>query len=236
MTENHSNSEFKISTPSAVIVGALIIAGAILISRTPGAGSDIQANKQVAPSEKIEIAPITEQDHITGGVNPDIILVEFSDIECPFCKVYHETMNKVVKDYNGKVAWVYRHFPLDNIHPKARKEAVATECAAELGGNDKFWEYLNKVIEITPSNNGLDLALLPKIATDIGLDKSKFETCLNSGKYDAKIESQYQDGIKTGVKGTPHTIVITKDGKMEALTGAQPYSTVKATIDRMLKK
>jgi len=101
--------------------------------------------------------------------NAPVKIVEFSDTECPFCKRFHTTMQQVVKDSNGQVAWVYRHFPLDQLHSKARKEAEATECAAELGGNEKFWAYLNRLMEVTPANDGLDLAELPVIAAYVGL-------------------------------------------------------------------
>jgi protein-disulfide isomerase len=111
---------------------------------------------------KITLDPVTEKDHITGNPQADVVLIEYSDTECPFCKRFHETMIQVMAEYgaSGKVAWVYRHFPLDALHSKARHEAEATECATELGGNEKFWAYLNKLEEITPSNNGLDASLL----------------------------------------------------------------------------
>ena len=71
-------------------------------------------------------------------------------------------MQKIVADYKGQVAWVYRHFPIDSLHSRARKEAEATECANEFGGNTVFWQYLDKIFELTPSNDGLDPAELPK--------------------------------------------------------------------------
>lgn len=111
---------------------------------------------------KIALDPVTEKDHITGNPQADLIIVEYSDPECPFCKRFHETMMQAMDEYGkqGKVAWVYRHFPLDAIHSKARHEAEAIECAGELGGNEKLWEYVNTLYKITPSNNQLDPALL----------------------------------------------------------------------------
>ena len=115
---------------------------------------------------------VDENDHVLGNSNAPITIIEFSDTECPVCKKFHETMQKIMDEYgkDGEVKWVYRHFPLDQIHSKARKEAEATECANEIGGNEKFWEYINKIYEITPSNNGLDPAELLKIAKSIGLN------------------------------------------------------------------
>jgi protein-disulfide isomerase len=146
-------------------------------------------------------------------------------------------MHRIVDEYgkDGKVAWVYRHFPLDAIHPKTRKEAEATECAAELGGNAKFWEYIDRLFEITPSNNGLDPDLLPQIATYVGLDEKEFENCLDSGRYAGKIEEQYQDAIRSGGRGTPHSFVITSNNTLP-LQGAQPYTSVKSIIDSILEQ
>ena len=77
----------------------------------------------------------------------ELIVVEFSDLDCPFCQKIHGTLQQVVDEYQGKVAWVYRHSPIDSLHPKARKKAEATECAAELGGNEAFWKFVAKFYE-----------------------------------------------------------------------------------------
>ena len=108
---------------------------------------------------------------------------------------------------SGQVAWVYRHFPLDQLHSKARKEAEATECANELGGNDAFWAYLDKLFEVTPSNDRLDLSQLPQIAEDVGLNRSQFETCLESGKFRTLIQEDFQEGLRLGITGTPYFFV-----------------------------
>jgi protein-disulfide isomerase len=134
------------------------------------------------------------------------------------------------------VAWVYRNFPLDQLHPKARKEAEALECANELGGNDKFWEYTDRLYEITPANNGLEESELPKIAQYVGLDVQKFNSCLSSGKYAKKVEDDVKNATETGGNGTPWSIVITKDGKKYPLSGAQPYASVKQMIEGILNQ
>ena len=141
-------------------------------------------------------------------------------------------MQKIVADYKGQVAWVYRHFPIDSLHSRARKEAEATECANEFGGNAVFWQYLDKIFELTPSNDGLDPAELPKIAETVGLDVTKFNVCLSSGKYKDLVESNYEDGIKAGVTGTPASVVMNiKTGKKTLLVGAESYDNVKRAIE-----
>ena len=222
----------KIAIPISIVLAGLIIGVAVYLSNN---------KKPTLAEQKIEtttneMRPVSNEDHILGSPDADLILVEYSDTECPYCKMFHETMHQIMDEYGqkGKVAWVYRHFPIDQLHPKARKEAEATECANELGGVNAFWKYTDTLYEKTPSNNGLDPKELPKIAKDIGLDEKAFNACLNSGKYASKVQADYDDAIKSGGRGTPHSIIILKDGSKVPVSGAQPYQSLKETIDILL--
>ncbi|MCC7482143.1 MAG: thioredoxin domain-containing protein [Hyphomicrobiales bacterium] len=201
-----------------------------------------QAEEQSRREAASSVKPVNSEDHIRGDVNASVKIVEFSDFECPFCKQFHKTMQQLMDKYgkSGKVAWIYRHFPIDELHPKARKEAQAAECAFELGGNSAFWAYADKVFDVTPSNNRLDLALLPQIAQDIGLDRAKFETCLEGdvrgGKYATHIESNVQDATASGGTGTPYSLVIGPKGEVTPINGAQIYRVVKEVIDTEIAK
>lgn len=228
--------------PVAIIIAGVLIAGAVIYTGgKPGNNNTVVVPQQPVAQETgnlEQMNPVTTEDHIRGDANAPVKIVEYSDTECPFCKRFHTTMQQVMEEYgkNGKVAWVYRHFPLDQLHSKARKEAEATECAAELGGNDKFWAYLDRLMEVTPANDGLDPAELPKIAEYVGLDKSKFNECLSSGKYTQKIEDHVQNAVATGGNGTPWSIVVSAKGKKYPLSGAQPYASVKQLIDIALQE
>ncbi len=223
--------------PIAVVIAGALIAGAVIYS----GGKTTNGNIANAPQQKVaqqtgdleQMTPISSKDHIRGDRNAPVKIVEYSDTECPFCKRFQDTMNEVMDTYgkDGKVAWVYRHFPIDQLHSKARKEAVAFECANELGGNDKFWEYADRLYEVTPANNGLDPVELPRIAEYVGLDKAKFSTCLASTKYDKHIQDEVENAQATGGNGTPWSIVVGKDGKKYPLSGAQPISAIKQLID-----
>ena len=232
-----------LTMPIAVVIAGALIAGAVIYSggkttngNTANAPQQQPAAQQTGDLEKM--TPITSKDHIRGNPDAPVKIVEYSDTECPFCKRFHTTMKEVMDEYgkDGKVAWVYRHFPLDQLHSKARKEAVALECANEQGGNDKFWSYADRLYEITPANNGLDPAELPKIAQFVGLDTAKFNTCLASTKYDKHIEDEVQNAQATGGNGTPWSIVVAKNGKKYPLSGAQPYASVKQMIESVLQE
>jgi len=104
----------------------------------------VLAGGSLPQATDITIPEVTEDDHIRGNTDAKVFFVEYSDIDCPFCSQLHETMIDVVDNYDpGDVAWVYRHFPLTNIHPTAAVKAEASECIAELGDNDAFWEFLD---------------------------------------------------------------------------------------------
>lgn len=213
-------------------------AAALLVGGTLAAGNAVaQANQPAAaPSSAEFLRPVTLRDHIRGNPEAPVKIVEFGDTECPLCKRFHPTLQRIVAEYPGKVAWVFRHYPIDEIHPKARKEAEATECAAELGGNDKFWAYLDRLYEITPSNDRLDPAELPRIAAHVSLDRARFESCLQSGKHAQRVEEDVADALVAGATGTPYTVVIAPSGRLFAILGAQPYATVKLVVDIALRQ
>lgn len=237
--KNKKDNKNNSLVSSVVIALAIIFVGFLMIksgaSPTDKKLSGDSGSTLNSLEKKDSQRPVNEDDHIRGNIDAPIKIVEYSDTECPFCKNFHFTMRQIINEYNGQVAWVYRHFPIDSLHPKARKEAEATECADELGGNEMFWVYLDRLFEVTPSNNQLDPAKLGEIAESVGLDADDFESCLDSGKYANKISRDIEDGITAGVTGTPHSVLITSDGKKTEIRGAQPYEAVKAMIKGVLE-
>lgn len=223
----------KVFIPASIVVSGLIIAGAIYLTQNSQAPTgDIDPSKV-----ELSIAPIDASDHILGNPNADIIIVEYSDFECPFCKSFHSTMNQVMAEYgeSGKVAWVYRHFPL-GFHKQAVPAAEASECVAKLGGNDKFWEYTNLLYADSPTS--LSNENLLASAVSIGIVESEFQACIASdypkqivakhiadGNAIAKVDKQF---------GTPYNILISKAGVQIPIRGAQPFSAVKQAIDSIL--
>ncbi len=228
----------KLSVPIAIVIAGLLIGGSLYYSNVKIAQQPQVKKVELATnSDTDKMRPVSKDDHILGNPNATLIIVEYSDLECPFCKVFHNTMKQIMDVYakDGKVAWVYRHFPIDQLHSKARKEAEATECANELGGVEKFWEFTDTIYTTTNSNNSLDPAELPKIAQKIGLDVKAFNACLSSGKYASKVEADYQDAVKAGGQGTPNSIIVAKDGTKTVIQGAQSFESVKGIIDALLK-
>ncbi len=206
------------------------------LENNAGAAQQAQDTAPAAPTANYNALPkVTSDDYIRGSKDAKVVLVEYSDLECPFCKRFHPTMQQVMKDYGSDVAWVYRHFPL-SFHQNAQKEAEAVECAGEQGGNDAFWKYTDAIYERTQSNGtGFALTDLAPLAAEQGLDSSAFQQCLDSNKFANKVKDQETKGQAAGVNGTPGTFVLGKNGKNDYINGAEELSSVKTKIDAILK-
>ncbi len=186
-----------------------------------------------APSGKIQ--EVTAKDHIRGNKNAKVTVVEYSDLECPFCKRFHPTMLDLVKTYGDKVRFVYRHYPLP-FHQNAQKEAEASECVAEIGGADAFWKYTDAIFDRTTSNGtGFALDKLGPLAAELGVNQPAFQKCLDSDKYAQVVKDQIADGTTGGVNGTPSTFVVDAKGETKLVVGAQPIDAFKTVIDQALK-
>jgi len=172
-----------------------------------------------------QLAAATNEDHVRGDLKKaDVVIIEYSDFECPFCGRHHPTMLQVMEEYGDKVAWVYRHFPL-SFHPQAEPAALASECAAE---QDKFWEYAD---DLVLNQTTLSDSYYKTLAGDLGLNQKKFDECLDSKKYQAVVDSQTASGAAAGVNGTPATFI---NGQM--VSGAVPFASLKTIIDSELAK
>jgi len=242
MDDNQKQKNWAL--PVSIVIAGVIIAGSLYYSNISKSNPNNNRQKDVAAGldatkGRLEIngpQNITADDHTLGNPNAELTMIIFTDTECPFCKNFHATLKQLIEDYgkSGKIFFVLRHFPLDSLHSKSRKEAEATECAADIGGNEKFWQYLDRIFEITTSNDTLDPAQLPKIAEYIGLDVGKFNECLQSGKFKDKVERNVQDAINSGGQGTPYSIIINKKGEKFPITGAYPYNQIKLIIEQIL--
>lgn len=204
------------------------------------AGAAINGNTNTAPTAPSaadngptigNFRAVSDSDHIRGDKKAPLTIVEWSDMECPYCERFHPTMQKIINEYKGKVRWIYRHFPLSSLHPNAEKGAEGSECATELGGNDAFWKFADKMLGISGQTTQDDLVTYAK---DIGLDATKFKSCLDSGKYKQKVQDDYNDAAAAGGQGTPYSVLIDSKGEKSAINGAQPYEAVKAMIDAKL--
>lgn len=249
---NPTSSWMDMIPPKTLFLGGLV--GGILVLCTigffillgmklSGGGSDYYPSPVAAGGEQPAPQPgepavgkpaaVTNDDHVLGASGAKVTLFMYSDFQCPFCDRFHPTAEKLAADYKGKIKLVFRHFPLDSIHPQATPAASASECVASLKGNEAFWKYGALLFK---NQSSLSDATYSNLAAQVGVNKGAFESCYKSNKFVAKVKAQQAEGEKIGVQGTPATFVVARDGSVELIGGALPYEQAKTYIERALAK
>ncbi len=227
-----------LSLPAAIITGAAIIAVGLVVAFGPKTApkQDNQQGYPPAPEITKEVLSIRTDDRIRGDISTaQIAVIEYSDSDCPFCERFHTTMQQIVTDYNGKVAWVYRHFPL-SIHPNATAEAVALECVGSLGGKDAFNAFLDKIITVTLDPGSASTKALTSYAKAVGVDEKLFASCINGTAASDRVAADSKEAQSIGAQGTPFSIIVNlKTGTYDVVAGAYPIADVKAKIDALIK-
>lgn len=190
-----------------------------------------QNAKQNAPTAQVDPIDVSyEGSPVKGDEDAPITIVEFSEYECPFCGryvngAYKEIVEKYIK--TGKVKYSFRNFPL-GFHKNAMPSAIAALCARDQKGDDMYFSYHDKLFT---NQKALDVETLKKHAKDLGLNESEFNTCLDSGKFDAQIAKDMAEAQEYGVRGTPAFFI---NGRM--ISGAQPFAAFEAMIEAELNK
>ncbi|MBI2232627.1 MAG: DsbA family protein [Candidatus Aenigmarchaeota archaeon] len=188
----------------------------------------VPAGNQALPG-RVQVS--LDDDPQLGDRNAKLVMIEFSDFQCPFCeRFFSSTLPLVKKEYvdTGKVLFVYRDFPLDSIHPQAVPAALAAGCADEQG---RFWEYHDKIFQNQAS---LGDTSYKAWAADLGLDTTKFNDCYDSKKYAGEVQKDFQDGSDAGVSGTPTFYIGSPQKGYIEIVGAQPFSVIKQALDQGL--
>ncbi len=251
------------TTPGSILLASMIISTAILVSggTLTIKGTTAQKNDSIAvqptqpsqaPAQVLAAAqPDTSKpvsvsiagDPILGDKKAKLTLVEFSDYECPFCKkTFTELLPELKKNYidTGKVRLIYKDLPLP-FHQNAAKEAEAAQCAKDQGGDVTYYKYHDQIFTKTTSGGtGIALDQLPVLAKAINLNVTKFQKCLDDGKFKVEVDKDLAEAQKVGANGTPTwflgktTSADTIEGTI--LVGAQPFSAFKSAIDQQLSQ
>ncbi len=174
--------------------------------------------------EPIRVAVKVEGAFAKGPKDAPVTIVEFSDFHCPFCRSIVATVKEVMKQYDGRVKWVYRDFPIARLHPQAPKAAEAARCAGEQG---KFWEYHDLLFESQTQRTTADFK---RFGEHLKLSPKSFAQCLDSAKHQAAVEADIQDAARLGVTGTPTFFI---NGRI--LVGAQPLENFRKIIEAELR-
>lgn len=219
--------KFELSLPIAIIIAGIIIAIAVIFTSTRPAATPTTGG--TGATSTAEVSKPTEADHIIGSPTAPIVLIEYADLQCSFCTLIQPTLKKVVAASNGDIAWVYRHFPLYQIHPEAENAANASECVAEQLGSTGFWKFVDTIFTNQASMN---TAYYAQVAGLAGVNISTYNACVASKKYQSKIDAQAKEAQSAGAQGTPFIVVLnTKTGKTAVIPGALPEAQVVSVIN-----
>ena len=250
----------KIAIPLSIIIAGALIAGAVIFDDVIGGegmrnSALVQNSGQVqdTPSDSFtdpqspeeqkefldEVIGLQENDHVRGNPDAPVLLIEYSDVDCPFCVRHHDTMNQLLEKYGDQVAWVYRHLPIDQNHPNARKKSELTECVADSLGNDAFWISIDEFL--SGRNISFD-QVLQKLETE-GFTTKDVEECLEKGTLAEYTDQLVADSIiiaqslsDDGRYGTPLTLVYNQEEGVLAppVSGAQPINIIETFIDGVI--
>ena len=162
------------------------------------------------------------------------MIVEYSDFDCEYCKDFHDTLHQIIANAgaNGKVAWIFRQFPLTEIHSNAFSHARAAECVAAVEGNDVFWKFSNALF----ANQPIDPSRYGEIASSIGISGDAFAVCFAnaSSTLDARITADRQNALDVGAQGTPYSLILVAGKPPVVMEGAYSYDAVKQLVDQVL--
>lgn len=199
-------------------------------------GADSGVQNPSAPTDAVPQVPdvsnlelVTDGDHIRGDENAKIAIIEYSDFDCPYCATFHETAIQAVEEYSGEVMWIYRHLPLEGLHPEAFEKAIASECAAKVGGDEAFWSFSDEIFK-----NPVALSQVSTVAEKIGINVNEFNSCLENQDTLSEVEYDIQTAAAVGVQGTPGNYVVNLETEeIIPLRGAEPIGNVRQTIEQL---
>lgn len=204
-------------------------------------GSESSSSTSRAQSDEVSFTRMSDTDHVRGNPDARVVLVEYCDFESPFCSRYHDTLQSLMSEYEetGDVAWVYRQFPLEPLHPNAMNLAVRAECVAEVAGEAAFWDFTDSVYAIKEDAEPLPLGAVDEIAAAVvGANFQSYETCQQTSEIAARVDAEMQSGVEAGARGTPYTFVY-QSGSTEdpvVINGAQSLTSVRGVVQELLEE
>lgn len=216
-------------TENAMLKSGAGAAGGAAAAPTAADAADTGPTKE----QLAAIPAVTNDDHIRGSADAKVVVVEYSDFECPFCGRFHPTMTTLKEEFGDDVAWVYRHYPLP-FHQNAQKGAEAAECVAAQKGNEGFWVYADSLFGVNLASGAITPADIQAGAQAAGVDMTAFNTCLDSGEMAEVVKEHMDAGSTGGISATPGSVIITADGPQEVILGAYPIEQVRTTIQKYL--
>lgn len=182
-----------------------------------------------------KVRPVQPGDHVRGNPKAPLVFVVYSDFQCPFCKDFHSTMSHLMDIYghDGKVAWVFRHMPVAQMHPQAPMYALASECVAAEGGASAFWTFADALFAAMAPDAPVSAPDLVSLAERAGASREAFTACMRSNTYLDHIQADFDEAVAAGGEGTPLTIILSPNQRL-TFEGAQTFAALAAAVQSVL--
>lgn len=220
----HISQDLRIA--ASILLGFALIAAAIAFS-PHNALAKVLLSAFHADSTGVSLERAASKRIIYGNPKAPVKLIEFADLQCPYCSEVHNTLKQIVDGSNGTIVWEYRHFPLP-IHPYALPASHYAECMFELSGTDAFWKFADTLIA---NQRSLSDAFFKQTAASLGIDEKKLATCITDQNTVRAVTDDLQAAEALGGNGTPYTIIVYKDGSTKPVSGALPYAQWKSLLN-----
>ena len=216
------------TVPLAIIAAGVILAIAVYVTVHKATPTPAKSGNPAL------VRPVSTTDHLFGNPAAKVFIVEYADFDCTYCKGFNETLHQVVSNEGaGKVALVFREFPLYERHQNALTHAQAAECVAQVGGNDAFWKFSDLLF----ANQPVDPARYGEFAHAAGVESNDaFATCFSTASttLGARIAADRKNALDTGAVGTPYSLILVSGAAPVVIDGAAPYDAVKNMVDQAL--
>lgn len=217
--------------PLAIVIAGLIVAVAVYVDR-------VHHIVQQGTGNPSAVRAISPDDHIVGNPAAPVAIIEYADIDSTYTKQFQPTMEQLMAEYaaGGKVAWVFREFPLTMVHANSASDALAAECVASLSSSATFFQFIDAIQAAAPGSEEFNPAGYGAILNQLGVDQGKFVSCMTNGTYEKRIASDYDNALASGATGSPYVILIVHGQKPTAISGAVPYASLKKIVDGAIAK
>jgi protein-disulfide isomerase len=210
-----------------IFIGAVILGIVLIVIGSSKTKPSPDMNESGLPEtfETKEITSITESDRIRGSKDAPIIIVEYSDLDCPFCHQAHPMLKELLNEQPQTVAWVYRHLPIESLHPEAFEKALLTECIGDLKGDGAFWKSIDSYMEKKSTS---------AVMLESGVSLAELESCMTGTEAANRITASIDSANDMGIRGTPYFVVIGPKGQQYAIPGMPQGELLDLVIEQML--
>ena len=212
--------------PGAIIAAGLLLAVTIFVMRD---GQIFGAQR----GDVLSMRPVSPTEHLLGNPEASVIIIEYADMDSPAAKEFQRTLAQLVTDYGatGKVAWVYRHFPLVNQHPNSGRHAEASECVSSLGNPSAFWKFIDLLQAAAPDAASFNPEDYDIIVPQLGIRVDEFNACMAEGRFADRVNADFEDALQAGAIASPFSIVLIEGREPVTVRGAVPYATLTQIIE-----